>query len=265
MKSKQYLYSIFLIIVVFAFAYFFVNVKEKALSNSDAGKVTVIATNSLALSNKKMAVDSGYSSSQISVSSSVSGWSPMGDSVTAERIKAWFASRGNYSFYGPEVYSEYQDYDVATLMKLDNNGDLRAMHVLADRAETLQERKSILYKAAIYGSTEALARIAGIQDLERRDSARNYEEKKAALFDVLAYQKVAEIRGDWWPNIQMKDYYLKQYKIELTPQDYEVVGGIADEIFKDMQRQRRSLGLDDFDNSVPDEVIKFYEEMLRPL
>lgn len=120
MKSKKYLYSIFLIITVFSFAYFFVNEKEKVLSNSDAGKVTVIATNSLGLSNKQMTVDSAYSSSQISVSSSVSGWSPMGDSVTAERIKAWFASRGNYSFYGPEVYSEYQDYDVATLMKLDN-------------------------------------------------------------------------------------------------------------------------------------------------
>ena len=195
----------------------------------------------------------------------VQGWSPMGDAATAEKIKSWFAARGNYSFYGPEAYSEYQNYDVETLTKLGNSGDVKALHVLADRTEDFQDKKSILYKAAIYGSTDALSRIAVIRNIEKRDSSKSIEDKKAILFEILAYQDVAEKRGDWWPNIQMKDYYLKQYQIKLTAQDNASIKAIADEIYSQMQKHRRDLGLGDFDDSVPDEVIRFYEEMIKPL
>ncbi|HTF97092.1 MAG TPA: hypothetical protein VL995_13235 [Cellvibrio sp.] len=263
MRSKYLIYGVFIIVGCLLVLFILSNSEISPSSNNVEIKSTF---DELSSSNKPLIINERSLDKKSSGSSnSVDRWSPMGDAATAEKIKSWFAARGNYSFYGPDAYSEYKNYDNETLTKLSDDGDLRAMHVLSERAGNLLERKSILIRAAVYGSTEALSRLSTIQDLDKRDTVKTVEDKKMALFEILAYQEAAEIRGDWWPKIQMRDYYTKQYQIELNSQDNALIAGMAKEIYEELSQQRKRLGLDDFDNTVPDEVMKFYEEMLRPL
>lgn len=192
-------------------------------------------------------------------------WKPMGDEASAAKAKLWFASRGNYGFYGPEEQDDYKSYDNATLYRLSDEGDIHAMHILSDRAETIDDSQKILQRAAVYGSTEALAQLATIEKIKKMKGDKSAEEKKAVVLESLAYYEAAEIRGDWWPKIQMGDILIKQEGIEMTQSDRDYISRRGKEIYEELQQGRYSLGLGEFDNSTPDEVMKFYEEMLRPL
>jgi hypothetical protein len=193
-------------------------------------------------------------------------WNPMGDAVSSEEIKKWFAARGNYSFFGPDSLSDYQGYDMETLTRLSDTGDIKAMHVLADRANNFADLKNILLRASIYGSTEALIQLGSVQENDEGSlSTKPAEVQKAKILTALAYYDVAQIRGDWWGNIASGKSLTERYKVNLTEQDKLLIKNLSEQIYNDLQARRSGLGLGEFDNSVPDSVIKFYEEMVRPL
>lgn len=193
------------------------------------------------------------------------GWSPMGDEASKAKIIAWFESRGVYYFRGPEEQDDYKNYDVETLKKLSISGDVRAMHTLADKAESIAESNGILFNAAIHGSTGALMRIGSSLETEFDIENKSVEERRPYIVESLAYYEAAQLRGDWWGNISDRDSLLKRYPIDLSAVDKSHIQKRAQEIYDDLQQRRTQMGLGDFDNSVPDEVIKFYEEMVRPL
>lgn len=193
------------------------------------------------------------------------GWSPMGDEATKAKIIAWFESRGVYGFHGPDEHNDYKNYDIETLRKLSASGDIRAMHLLADKAESISESNGILFNAAIYGSTGALSQIGLSLETEFDIGNKSAEERKPYVMESLAYYEAAQLRGDWWGNIQAGDSLLKRYPTDLSAFDKNEIQKRAKEIYDDLQQRRNQLGLGDFDNSVPDEVIKFYEEMVKPL
>lgn len=95
-------------------------------------------------------------------------YSPMGDIASAEEIKKWFSDRGNYSFYGTDNLADYQGYNLETLTRLSDSGDLKAMHMLADRANHFSDLKHILLKAAIFGSTDALIQLGSLNENEKK-------------------------------------------------------------------------------------------------
>ncbi len=189
---------------------------------------------------------------------------PMGNPADAAEIKDWFAQRGNFSFMGDEQLSDYATYEDNVLIKLGENGDLRALHVLADRAKNINDFESVLHKAAVLGSTEALIRMGAINEAENLDSM-NVDDRKAKIIEALSYYDAAQLRGDWWGSIVRGENLLKRYSHEINQQDKDAVQENAKKIYDEIQKARNAQELGEFDNSVPDSVIKFYEEMLRPL
>lgn len=223
---------------------------------------------------KKMPIPSGSSSDQAR-SSEVQNvnsfkrneqekWNPMGSAADAAEIKNWFAQRGNFSFMGDEKLNDYATYDDATLNQLGDAGDLRALHTLADRSKNIKDFKSTLYKASVWGSTEALIRMGAISEADDLDSM-SAESRKQMIIDALSYYDAAQLRGDWWGNIVRGQSLLTRYSHDLTQHDKSIIQSNAKKIYADIQRERNELGLGEFDNSVPESVIKFYEEMIRPL
>lgn len=207
----------------------------------------------------------GDSQSNASASTS-SVWNPMGDPASAAEIKKWFAERGNYNFYGPDALSDYAGYDMETLERLGDSGDIKAMHVMADRAKSFDELKKILWKAAIYGSTEALIQLGGSKENDEGSIDKiPVERQKEKILEIMAYYEVAQMRGDWWGNITSAPSLIKRFPVDLSEHDKQLIKIGAEHIYNNLQAQRTELGLGNFDNSVPDLVIKFYEEMLRPL
>ncbi|MDZ4286010.1 MAG: hypothetical protein U1A23_03720 [Candidatus Sungbacteria bacterium] len=191
-------------------------------------------------------------------------WSPMGSAADTAEIKNWFAQRGNFSFMGDEKLNDYATYDDATLNQLGDAGDLRALHTLADRSKNINDFKSTLYKASVWGSTEALIRMGAISEADDLDSM-SAESRKQMIIDALSYYDAAQLRGDWWGNIVRGESLLKRYSHDLSQYDKSAIQSNAKKIYADIQRERNALGLGEFDNSIPESVIKFYEEMIRPL
>lgn len=237
---------------------------------SDAKGAGDIMTRELAEQEKTESKVHGVASSAFDVSfndvKENKNWNPMGDAVSAEKIKKWFSERGNYSFYGVDELSDYQTYDTETLTRLGDSGDLKAMHVLGDRASNFSELKNILMKAAAYGSTEALIQLGSLNENDEGNiGEKSAEIQKAKILTALAYYDVAQTRGDWWGNIAAGKSLTERYHIHISEQDKQLIEDLSEKIYQDLETRRSELGLGDFDNSVPDEVIKFYEEMLRPL
>lgn len=209
----------------------------------------------------------GGNNDRVSDSVSNSGvWNPMGDAASSAEIKKWFSDRGNYSFYGPEVLSDYQGYDIETLKRLGDSGDIKALHTMADRANNFEELKLNLWKAAIYGSTSALIQLGA--SYENNDgSIYNFpiEKQREKILEILSYYEVAQMRGDWWGNITNGPSLIDRFQVELSENDRQIVKKGAEQIYNNLQNRRTEMGLGEFDNSVPDSVIKFYEEMVKPL
>ncbi|OZY86737.1 hypothetical protein CBP51_06915 [Cellvibrio mixtus] len=192
-------------------------------------------------------------------------WNPMGDAVSKREIVDWFASRGNFSFADPAAHNDYQQYDLDTLHKLGDQGDLRALDELANRTETIDQLKSILAKAAIYGSTAAITRMGTAIESEFWIGNMSAEQRKPYILEAMSFYEVAEQRGDWWGKINDGRSLLERYGVTLSDEDNFYIAKRSKEIYENFEKIRIEMGLGAFDNSVPDTVIKFYEEMLRPL
>ncbi len=228
---------------------------DLSLSTSNEGGVATPSGNKV-----------GEHKSPVTSGSKSSIWNPMGGAISSEEIKKWFAERGNYKFYGPDILSDYQGYDMETLSRLSDSGDIKAMHVMADRATNFDDMKKHLWRAAVYGSTEALIQLgASNENSEGSIKELPGERQREKILEILSYYEVAQMRGDWWGNITGAPSLIDRFQVELSENDKLLIKQGAEQIYNNLQAQRAVLGLGEFDNSVPDEVIKFYEEMLRPL
>jgi hypothetical protein len=204
---------------------------------------------------------------------STSKWNPMGDAVSRAEISEWFAKRGSFTFLdgypydnqGKPIPTAYDNYNIDTLKKLGDDGDLRALDKLVRSSKNADESKQLLEKAAIFGSTQALAELGVMANTIYLSPNKTIEEKKAIMIESLAYYEAAQIRGDWTANMDFGRILQKQQQIDLTEADKAEIQERAKVIYDDLQTKRTAMGLGDFDNSIPDSVMKYYEEMLRPL
>ena len=193
-------------------------------------------------------------------------WLSMGDPATAEKVKLWFAERGNYSFYGPDAYGDYLTYDLETLNKLSDSGDIKAMHVLADRAGSFADLKKILSKAAIHGSTEAIIRLGSLNENDEGFIEHMSPEKRQAkILEALAHYEAAQLRGDLWGTIASGQSLLDRYKVDLSEEDLQYIKDRGRQIYDTLQAQRTEIGLGQFDNHIPEPVMNFYKAMERPM
>ncbi len=197
---------------------------------------------------------------------------PMTDPVLRREIIDWFASRGRfaseieYDAQGHRLPTVYESYDEETLRQLGEGGDIRALQTLARRMdgyEDREEHRALLEKAAVYNSTWALGNLGLGYSTSGRYVAKSPEEKKAMYIEALAYYAAAQIRGDWTHAIRMGSSLRKEVDVTFTEEDELQVQKRAQEIYDDLQSRRHVLELGDFDNSIPEAVMREYEAMLE--
>lgn len=182
----------------------------------------------------------------------------------------WHAARGKFVYidgpgrdeYGNKIPDAYETYDNETLRQLGNTGDLRALHELADRSETIAEHNVILEKAAVFGSTQALDKLGLMTELTASLSDKTPEEKKPIVIESMAYYEAAVLRGDWEGKLTFGRSLLGKHPVDLTDEDYNTIQKRSQEIYNNIQAKRYELGLGDFDNSIPDSVMESYSMSL---
>lgn len=259
--KKQYIFLVLIVVVSLVFLWWW----------------SVTPTNSAA-DNAPLTIDerieTGVHRSDISIKSSSSNntlqqavndlGSPMGDPATAEEIRGWFADRGNYAFLGLDYLSDYRAYDMDTLIRLSDAGDLKAMHVISERLNNFNDVRGVLWKAALYGSTAALAEIGSMNENDEGNlNNMPIKRKKEKIIEAFAYYEVAQMRGDWWGTLSSGKSLTDRYQIELTDEDKQKISDRAEVLYSDLQLKRTQRGLGEFDNTVPDFVMQFYENILR--
>ena len=183
-------------------------------------------------------------------------------------VDRWRVERGYFNMLEND---DYKQYDEQTLKKLADAGDVRAMQLLADllfSRSNFKDAVALYKKAVVYGSTSSLQFL--LEQEGRRsliDESNNMnqapEVKMKRVLAGLAYAKVAEMRGD-------TDVYFRSLiaptlanpgQIPLTDEDYAKVQPLAQQIYDDLQKQRSELGLGEFDNSVPSEVVDLFKRI----
>lgn len=177
----------------------------------------------------------------------------------------WLRSRGNFTGVRG---SEYDSYDFATLHQLADSGDLHAMYKLAHlyisdayhQQYGFKAAEDMLMRAALYGSSYALAEIADFKHSQRFSAASELDKRHLTIVS-LAYFRAAELRGDYWGSITMRDPLLKINPIILEPEEKESIESSAQAIYTQLEAQRESMGLGEFDNSVPASVTKLFESL----
>jgi hypothetical protein len=192
----------------------------------------------------------------------------MGTPAEAAEVKQWFMERGN--FYASED-TEYKNYDESTLRTLANGGDIRALHELADRyiygkisgpeGHGVKATNELFWKAAVYGSTEALSGLAlNKETLDYSDTGPERENRQHAL-EILSLYNTAALRGDEWPNlVNAKDFKFLNH-INLSDDEKKYIEQRSQEIYNDLLQKRIELGLGDFDNSQPESVKKYFARL----
>ena len=192
----------------------------------------------------------------------------MGTPAEAAEVKQWFRERGN--FYASEDI-EYKNHNEATLRTLANGGDIRALHELADRyiyekisgpeGYGVEATEELFWKAAVYGSTEALSRLAlNKETLDYSDTGPERENRKHAL-EIISLYNTAALRGDEWPNlVNAKDFKFLNH-INLSDDEKKYIEQRSQEIYNHLLQKRIELGLGDFDDSQPESVKKYFARL----
>lgn len=172
--------------------------------------------------------------------------------ATVDEVLSWQAARGWYDTSN-ETADDYKTYSEEVLKQLADNGDLKALHLLA-RWAPLDESRALLTKAAIHGSTFALFGLSNRVDTggELVEKKIPEDKRRPILIEAAAYIHVAAMRGDLKSaKFQGISSLESIYDMKLTDQDIEQVKSRAQEIYDSLESERIALGLGKFDNSIP--------------
>jgi hypothetical protein len=153
----------------------------------------------------------------------------LGTPADAAEIEQWYRERGK--FFGSED-TEYKNHNEAILRTLADGGDIRALHELANRytygkisdpdGSGVKATNELYWKAAVYGSTEALLHLGINKEvLDYSDTGPERENRKHAL-EILSLYNTAALRGDVRPNIvSAKDFKFLNH-IELSEDEKNI-------------------------------------------
>jgi hypothetical protein len=188
-----------------------------------------------------------------------------GNPAQAAVVKSWMEARGHY---GPDDGSlnEYKAYDLETLERLADAGDLKAMVALSwlylspeqlVHPDSLIKYERILHKAALYGSTEALGSLS-MHTAKLEPGTR--EVKRENLLEAFAWAHVGTLRGDMYPSENaMSDARIHDF--EFTDAAIAQIKSRAHEIYNQLEQERIEMGLGKFDNSRPPEVDNLFKNL----
>ncbi|MBK8187918.1 MAG: hypothetical protein IPK77_12140 [Cellvibrio sp.] len=179
-------------------------------------------------------------------------------SARVDEVLAWQADRGWYDT-GKETQDDYKTYSEETLKQLADQGDIKALHLLA-RLAPLELAIQLYTKAAVYGSTFALFNIQETLLTQSGITKENSEElKHPVLIEAAAYIQVATMRGDMLnaKYISSISSLESRFNFQFSGDDLEQANLRAQDIYDSLEAERIALGLGKFDNSIPP-AIKIY-------
>ena len=155
----------------------------------------------------------------------------------------------------------YNGYSEATLISLGEDGDLRALRVLANRymhAGDVEKHMDALRKAALHGSTAALMEIGTFQLGMARHSPD--EQMREMQLEGLAWFELGIKRGDGYYHV-LKERAMQQYQVSLSTDEKKRIEIQALELLSRLQKQRAASGLPALDNSPSPEMVEYYEHV----
>jgi len=184
-------------------------------------------------------------------------------SVHEDEIRQWQASNLGY-YYSGALPSDYDVYKIETLKLMGEQGDLKALDMLAHKFRINNDyvnAAKAYNKAAAFGSTYALIQLGAMQ----YNTAVNDEERFLRSLDQLAYHQAAILRGD----IQV--LYAASATIEYLPKklmedDFVVIQEKGTKIYQDLENRRKMMGLGKFEdfnkeNSYPENIKGYYKSV----
>lgn len=192
-----------------------------------------------------------------------------GTSQEEAEVKNWCSARGAKCALEQQDEKIYESYDIATLESLSNSGDVRAMTHLAERYakdfidkgepdKGFELRNQLYFKAASYGSTDALLKLGLAANTGTFKS--QFQGRELAL-EALAYYEVAAMRGDRFGKVLLGNLPVRENELVLTDADYAYIETRAEEIYQGLQRKRHELELGEFDNEVPESVKRYFDRI----
>ncbi len=179
-------------------------------------------------------------------------------------IEQWEFNRG-YIQRGSSKELEYASYDLETLEKLAESGDMLAMTTLAERYALKGDAKAMhiaQLKAAVLGSTYVFMGLGTTQENIYNEN-KNSDSGKKYVIETLALYKTAALRGDENFELNIARLFIEKNKLQITEDDREKIKQRASKMYEELQSARHNSGLGDFDNSVPPEVKKMFDKLRR--
>lgn len=186
----------------------------------------------------------------------------IGSPLNRKKLGDWYRSRGYYVMnHIDQSIDEYASFDMDTLRQLKEAGDLRAnshyMRKLADGTkEGYFKMRDEAMDLAAKGSIEALE-LCGLLTKSSGGRHTGVSERQSEL-DYLVWYKTAELRGNRLPMIGAYGQIEVGGIAPLSKAEWQQVDERAQELYQSLLKKRKEMGLGDFDNSVPDEVKKYF-------
>lgn len=261
---KKHIFAVILVMLLISFAVSFV-IKDRNGEPETNGESQAISSDILGAAQVSTAPQEQRSvtpevEASVPANAQIEKWNRSPAQIAA--LTEWKEQRGWYDTSDANQ-DDYKTYSTDALKRLADEGDLRALHLLFRRSDNLEEQKQILVKAAVYGSTFALAGLNN-SELAFGDVAANMsdDQKRAMIVEALSYVAVARIRGELeYADSEQSETLEERYSVKLSDTDKQKIELRAEEIYSDLETQRIALGLGKFDNSIPPVVMSFYKFM----
>ncbi|WMS87389.1 hypothetical protein [Pleionea litopenaei] len=256
---KKYLYLFVVIIVLCGFGYWLLNhVNDDLGSKQIEAKIKKVTgptdiVKQIELTSKKQ-VSEEVSAERIAKSEGISD-------LEKVQIREWQEERGYPQFMddGSIITSPYESYESEILVKLAEQQEPKALQILGDRslrAGDFDSATKYYLSAAVFGYTKNLVDIGNIHAFKYK-KAKNAAEEKSSAIAALSWYKLAKMRGD----IQVSTAKsLAGIDMSLSENEKQTVRNRANELYDSLQKQRKKLGLDNFDNAYPKALEKIFNK-----
>lgn len=160
----------------------------------------------------------------------------------------WKRERG---YFVAEELDAYYSYSVDALLQLGQNGDLKALDVVASKLLKAGKHEAVVgvyAVAALHGSTKAMRNMAALNLAAIRRGDVADEDRLGYFKTMLVHSEVAALRGDRediLSSLQALDFE----KVVLSPEDVDEVSRRAQQQFAALVKSREAAGLPAFDNT----------------
>lgn len=174
-----------------------------------------------------------------------------------DEIRLWQAEKRGY-YYAGAVPSDYDDYNLDTLKTMGEQGNLKALDMLAYKYVSSFDYKNarkVYKKSAARGSTYALVRLA---TMEFDSSSSTVKESDVRSLNALAYLQAGILRGDT-QLLMDASATIKYFPRQLTEEDNTFIRRKGLQIYRQLEAERTKLGLPNYENTVPEYALEYYK------